>query len=249
MDEEPLELELHGYVDGILDEELMARIESYLSKHPEAAAKVRAYLQQKNDLTACARAAGDSTPAARIDELEKRLARRLRRHNIFRWRSVAVMATLLAVGWAAHVLYLALAADPAHTDEIVQAHMLSTSVPEEIMSISPERMQSLFRRIDAIERLPDLRPIGFQPVGAQLLPSDAGLVLHVPYRDARGTTVSYFLLHAEQDEELPQHILHRNGVTLIYWQHHHSHYALAALMDDERIRRMASFIDAAPDNS
>ncbi|HUO83185.1 MAG TPA: hypothetical protein VM616_10070 [Gammaproteobacteria bacterium] len=245
--EEPLEFELHCYVDGVLDDEAMARMENCIRKHPEMAAKVRDYLQQKDDIRSFARAATATGPSAAINTLERQLARRLKRNALYWWRRVGVIAALVVVGWLGHVVYVPLVEGPEFTNEILQAHILTSGFPDEMLPISEERIGKLFARIGEIEHLPDLRSLGFQPAGAQLLPSDEGIVLHVPYRDAAGTTISYFLFHDRHKAEVPLHLLHREGFTIAYWQHDYSRYALAAQLSDEQTARIAEFVESAPD--
>lgn len=241
----PLEFELHSYVDGTLDDEAMARIEDHLSRHPETAARVRDFLHQKAEIRAFAQQADEHEPPA-LATLERQLAKRLKRRAFLPWRHLATTAVLVTAGWVGHMLYVPLVHGPSFTDDVVQAYMLTSSEPEEIMRLSPERVARLFSRIGEMEYLPDLSRYGYEPIGAQLLPSDEGAMLHVPYRGESGTVVSYFLLHDDTEAEVPQHILHRNGVTLAYWQHDHSRYAIAALLADEEISELTMYVETAP---
>lgn len=242
----PLELELHSYVDGTLDDEAMARIEEYLTQHPEAAARVRDYLRQKAQIASFGRRIDARETPGDLVALERQLLRRLRRRGLLRWQRLAATAMLLAIGWAGHTLYQTATDGPNFADEVVQAYMLTTTEPDEIMRISPERIGRLFARIGEMEYLPDLSRFGYEPIGAQLLPSDAGTMLHVPYRSASGTVLSYFLLHDEAEDEVPRHILHRNGVSLAYWQHEHSRYAIAALLEDDELNALTAYMETAP---
>jgi len=239
-----LELELHAYVDGDLDEESMARVEAYLRNNPDTAAEIRDYLRQKDDLRSAARQKMPLEDSPALAELGRNLAKRLRQDSRAIWRRPVAVAVLFFVGWLSHTLYAPLAQVPPFANEVVQAHLLTSGDVSEIPPISPERVSKLFSRIGEIERLPDLRGFGFEPIGAQLLPSDEGTVLHVPYRDQQGVLVSYFLLHDEDDEEMPRHILHKDGVTMVYWQHDHSRYALAAPLADDHLSRIATFLDS-----
>jgi anti-sigma factor RsiW len=98
-----------------------------------------------------------------------------------------------------------------------------------------------------MERLPDLRQFGFEPIGAQLIPTDEGMVLHVPYRDASGTVISWFLLHDADEAEVRRQIMHRNGVSIVSWQHNHSRYVMAATLADEQLSQLAEFVDFTTD--
>ncbi|HUF72872.1 MAG TPA: hypothetical protein VMR74_08240 [Gammaproteobacteria bacterium] len=242
----PLEMELHSYVDGTLDDEAMARIEEYLTGHPEAAARVRDYLKQKAQIASFGRRIDAREAPGDLAALERQLLRRLKHRGLLRWQRLAATAVLITAGWVGHSLYQELADGPNFADEVVQAYMLTTSEPEEIMLLSPERIERLFARIGEMEYLPDLSRFGYEPIGAQLLPSDAGAMLHVPYRSANGTVLSYFLLHDEAENEVPRHILHRNGVSLAYWQHEHSRYAVAALLEDDELNTLTAYVETAP---
>jgi anti-sigma factor RsiW len=239
-----LEYQLHAYVDGDLDEDSMSVVEEYLRKNPEMAAKVREYLRQKDDIRGFAskEASSDETPA--IHELAKKLANRLKPRRQPRWRRPIMVAVLLAGGWLGHMVYAPLAEGPRFANEIVQAHLLSSSDPSEVLPISPERLSRLFSRIGEEQRVPDLREFGYEAVGAQLLPSDEGPVLHIPYRGNDGSMVSYFLFHDPLEDEVPRHVLQRAGVTMVYWQHDHSRYAVAAPLPDDELTRIAAFLDS-----
>lgn len=243
-DDTPLEFELHGYVDGALDDEAMARIEEHLRNHPDTATKVRDYLQQKNQIRAFARTSDATEASPDIDKLERQLARRLRRGSLLRWPRVAVIAALLATGWLAHTLYVPLTGSQ-FTEDILQAHLLASTTPVNAAPLNTESVGALFTRIGEEQYLPDLQALGLEPIAAQLLPTGEGAMLHIAYRDSVGTVVSYFLLHDDEDEELPRHVLRRNGVTLAYWQHHRSRHAVAAPLPEDRVAKIASFITPA----
>jgi anti-sigma factor RsiW len=239
-----LEFELHAYVDGDLDDEAMARVESYLSKNPDIATKARDYLRQKDDLRRFARAQATTEEPPALRALGKKLARRLRISNFFPWRRAMAMTLLFLAGWLGHVFYVPLVEGPPYTLELLQAHELTAGDPAEILPISKDRVSKLFSRIGERERIPDLRKFGLEPIGAQLMPSHEGLVLHVPYRDSTGAVVSYFLLHDQDQAELPRHILHKKGITMVYWQHDHSRYAITSSLTDEQLSSIAAFVDS-----
>jgi len=239
----PLEFELHGYIDGALDDEAMARIERYLETQPQTAAKVRDYLQQKAEIRGFARTA-ETEASPGIEALERQLGRRLKRQTLFRWPRVAVVALLLAAGWLGHALYLPLAEDQEFTEGIVQAHILASTMPFDAATVTPERVATLFSRIGERPHVPNLDALGLQPIAAQVFPSDEGLMLHVAYRDASDTVVSLFVLHDEDSAEVRRHVLHRNGVTLVYWQHDHSRYTIAGSVADQELSAIADQLEA-----
>lgn len=238
-----VEIELHAYVDGDLDEETMARVEDYLRGNAEAAQRVRDYLQQKHALRRLAQASGPLSESPDIDDLKRRLARRLRPGGRWSWDRSLIVAAMFAIGWIGHMFLQPVVDGPAYTGEAVQAHLLTTVEPGELQPISKERLARLFTRVGSTRRVPDLTVFGFEPMGAELVPSDDGILLHVPYRDASGTTISYFLMHDHKIAEVPRHILHRDGVTLAYWQHQNERYAVAAPLTDDEVTRIANYLD------
>jgi anti-sigma factor RsiW len=239
----PLELELNSYVDGALDDEAMAAVEKYLQAQPQAAAKVREYLQQKSHIRSFSQTPAATAPSAAIDELEKRLAKRLKRRSLLGWRRVAAVALLVGAGWTGHSLYVTLVEGPTYTDEVIQAHILASSSPLETAPLSSDAVARMFALIGEQARVPDLKALGLEPVAAKLVPSEEGPVLQVAYRNAAGALVSFFVLHDDRSDEVPRHVLHRNGITLIYWQHDHSRYAVAAPLSDEQIRQIANLVE------
>lgn len=244
-DRTELELELHAYVDGDLDDEGMARVEEYLRHHPEAARRVWEYLKQKDDIRRFASREVESDQAPAAYRLGKQLAKRLEpKPKIPGGRKrILALAFVFVAGWLGHSVYAPLASGPQFTSELVQAHWLSTSDPTEIPPLSPERVTKMFSRIGEAENLPNLRAFGFEPMGAQLLPSDEGLVLHIPYRRGDGSILSYFLLHRDQEAEVEPHLLKRDGVNVVYWQHDHARHALAGALPQDQISQLADTID------
>ncbi len=246
MNDEPMEFELHGYVDGVLDEEAVIRVEEYLLENPSEATRVRAYLKEKRHIRDYAAGQMAPEPSLSINKLESELALRLRRPQFFRWPQAAVLALVFVVsGWLGTTIIPRLTGQPAFTDEIIVAHGLMSEDSSEAGSVAQERLDKLFSRIGEPARLPDLSTFGLQAIGAQLLASDEGPVLHVLYRGDGGQTMSYFLYHDSKSDEVPLHTLHPKGVTMVYWQHAYSRYAVAGPMSDEDMEAIALHLDSS----
>ena len=240
----PLELELHGYVDGALDDEGMAAVERYLEREPQAAATVRDYFLHKAQIRAHAQNATLTRPSRTIDELTNRLAQRLRPTRLWNLTRVAVIAALFAAGWIGHSAYAPLTADPAYTDEAIHAHLLAATVPVQLTPPSPERIGDLFTRIGERQNVPDLSVLGLRPFAAQLVPTDEGFALQLTYRGDNGELLSYFVLHdTDGEDEIAPHAVERNGITLVYWQHSHTQYAVAGPDTGNRLANIVRVIE------
>lgn len=244
-----IEKNLHAYVDGALTEDGMALVEDWLRSNPEAATRLHVWAQQKEALRRVVDLAPIDSPSAEIEKLTMKLGAALRRPRRSVWPRVAVFAFAFIAGWFGHTFVVPLISGPAYADEIAQAHLMTTAAPEEILPLSPDRINRLFARIGEKPQLPDLRSLGYEAVGAQLLPGDEGAVLHVAYRNEAGVNISYFLIHTVEEDEVPVHVLQRKGVSMAYWQHDHSRYALAATLTDDQLSRIAQAIDATRKNS
>ncbi|WP_339860332.1 hypothetical protein [Paremcibacter congregatus] len=244
MTDRPLEVELHSYVDGLLDEEAMNRVEEYLLENKVVASEVQKYLVDKRNIRKFVDMETGLQPSATVKRLEDQLARKLKRKRFTQWHYAAVLAMVMtASGWVGHDVYQSIYNGPWFTDEIAVAHNLTSLEPGETRPLSTETVQGLFSRIGEPAELPDLTEFGLAPSGARLVPSYEGLVLQVTYRGAHNESLSYFLLHDNKQEELPLRILHRPNVSVAYWQHAFSRYAIVSPMSDEKVRNIADYMD------
>lgn len=244
MEEQPLEMELYAYVDGTLDEETMAKVEAHLMENPEAAKKVRDYLQQNSALRLMANEVTRVEPAAELEKLERRLSRRLKRRSFLRWPYAAVLALVFGFsGWVGNSMYMSRDEKLVFSHEVVTAHSLTAIDLGDIQPVSAERIQTLFSHIGEPARLPDLSKFGLVPLGAQLMPHGTGAVLHIVYQDENGRKLSYFMLHTEKNEEVPLHVMYDESVGVAYWQHKQRRYAIAGTHTRQELRQIAHFID------
>lgn len=95
------ELDLNAYADGQLDEPQRARVEDFLSRNPESAARVMLDLRLSRELRMALTPQAPPPPAART--ATARLARGLRQEALMRrLLRLAPAASLVAVGWLAH---------------------------------------------------------------------------------------------------------------------------------------------------
>ena len=243
----PLELELHSYVDGALDDEGMAAVERYLEREPHVAATVRDYLLHKAHIRAHAESPTATRPSGTIEDLTTQLAEALKptRRRRRRVTRAAVFAALVALGWIGHSAYAPLTAEPAYTGEAIHAHLLAATVPLQLIPPSPEHVGDLFMRIGERQNVPDLSSLGLQPLSAQLVPTDEGFALQLTYRGKSGDLLSYFVLHDAQEDEIAPHSVQRNGITLVYWQHSHTRYAVAGPDRGDRLASIVRLIEPA----
>ena len=244
MNDRPLEVELHSYVDGLLDDEAMNRVEEYLLENPSVATEVQKYLKDKRNIREFADVGSSAPRSAAIRGLEAQLAKKLKRSRFTRWHYAAMLAMVMtASGWIGHSVYQEIYNGPWFTNEIAVAHNLTSLEPGEAVPFASENARGLFTRIGEPAVLPDLTRFNLAPAGARLVPSDEGPVVQIIYRGNNGESLSYFLLHDNKQEELPLRILHRPSVSVAYWQHAFSRYAIVSPMSDDKVRNIADYLD------
>jgi anti-sigma factor RsiW len=122
--------DLDAYVDGQLDVARRIEVESYLSEHPEIAAKVMADLSMRGELR-LALANESAFGRAETRDAARRLERGLAYGRIFHTvQRIAAVAVLVAAGWVAHNSFGAFTATevaasvpaPAYVEDAVRAY-------------------------------------------------------------------------------------------------------------------------------
>ncbi len=248
MADQALEIELHAYVDGVLDDEGMARVEAYLKDNPEAAAQAEAYMRQRQDLRDFAFDATAAPEPRGMAALETQLARALRQDQPAPKRLfvMAVAVAFLGFGWLGHSVYQQRVLGHSFTEEIRVAHLMLANDSTEIAPATPERLARLFSRIGEPLHLPDLSSFDFKPVGANLQPSNEGPVLQILYRNPKGISLSYFLLHDQEYQSLPLRLLHLPSMTVAFWQQDYTRHAIVGALSDQQARAIAAQLSPSP---
>lgn len=125
-----IDTDLDAYVDGELTVARRVEVESYLSEHPDIAAKVMADLSMRGELRMAL--AGESMVVkAETREAARRLERGLAYGRVLgSFQRVAAVAMLMTAGWVAHTSFGAFTASevnasvpaPAFVDDAVRAY-------------------------------------------------------------------------------------------------------------------------------
>lgn len=181
--------ELHVYVDGELPADRREAVETWLSNHPDEAARVAAWRAQAEGIRARYGAViNEPVP----DRLTLRRITRRRRS----WGAIAAAATVAAfviggvAGWMARG---ASAAAPGEvelfTSEALGAHKLyigEVRHPIEVKAEEAHLLPWLSRRVGTTLRAPDLSAFDLKLLGGRLLPGVAGPAALFMYEGANG---------------------------------------------------------------
>lgn len=201
--------DLHAYVDGRLDDDARRTIEQHLARHPEQAARARAWAQD-------ARALRDElddlplppfNPALDPAAIRAGQAARIRS----RWAIAASLLLCLGLGtvggWQARDWRAADMSLPAlPMSDAIAAYKLMVvdrSAPVDFNGSNVGDMQAwLVRNVGPEAKLPDLGAAGFQPRGGRLFATEGGTAAMVLYQDATGKTLSFYVRPPESPQRL-----------------------------------------------
>ncbi|WP_442679078.1 anti-sigma factor family protein [Sphingomonas sp. ASY06-1R] len=226
-------LELDAYLDGELDESRCLAVEDYLSRNPEAAARMMAdfsrrtalrlgqpHLPERIDLAAA---------AAQLDHGMRAPARPIA-HFLARRKWMSGLAAAAAV--AALVLVpnapIAQAGPPTYVGDAIQAYHTSL-----IRADMPSQLETT--RFDArdVQRFTRIRipvlPAGWRITDVQLFPSEEGPALQLMVRIADGQTVSLFAVRSRTDAPAQPATVQKGRTTVAYWRNGDMAYALTGV--------------------
>ncbi|VVO49585.1 anti-sigma factor family protein [Pseudomonas fluorescens] len=193
----PSERDLHAYVDHQLDDADRRLVKTYLENNPEAAAQVRAWQQDAQQLRAALSGALQQPVNQELDPalIRQRLKHQSRRHLA----SAAVLLIAVSAGglsgWQAREMTLPGA--PLPMTDAMQAYRLIAQqgiLPADYKVNADGDMQGwLDRYFTRANRLPDLSGAGFKPVSGRLLSTEQGPAAMVVYEDQGGHKISFYV--------------------------------------------------------
>jgi anti-sigma factor RsiW len=247
--------QLSAWVDGELDSAAQARVEAWLQDHPEDAARVAAWADDRRALHALfAPASAEPVPAALQRAAWRGAA------GLPRWALVASAAGLLVLGGLAGgglvwqqqqrqmaQLQLKLAGGTAQgwVQRAAFAHSVYTIEPRHPVEVKAQEehlARWLTRRIEVPVKLFDLQAQGFELVGGRLLPDGPGKSAQLMYQDAKGLRVTVYLRKPEQGAATAFSYERRGELGLFYWVEEGCGYALVGALPRETLLALAEAI-------
>lgn len=246
--------DLHAYVDGCLPPEQHAQVRQWLACDPEAAARVAAWREQREQLQALfapvlaeplppAMAAGGmalvaalESPAAVIRRMETRVAN-------WPWGRVAASVVLVlagvALGTVARDRGLELAGLTVHepsfldvfVDQAAEAHRFYAAddrFPVEMGADDPEALDSrLSQRLGQTVFAPNLDPVGYKLIGGRSLPSRGGNRAQYMYENDKGKRLTVFAGSLPEPQASNAHFSQRGDIALFRWTEGSLAYAVS----------------------
>lgn len=237
--------ELHAYVDGELQDERRAAVETWLAAHPDDMTRVGAWRAQADAVRNRYGAVAREPLPARFDL--DRLAR-----NVWPWKSIAAAAAIAfllggSVGWFGRDVIGGGAAEErspfqAFTAEAVDAYNLyvvEVRHPVEVPAADADHLvQWLSKRVGYPLRAPDLEKLGLKLVGGRLLPGPTGPAAFFMYEAPSGERFTIYCARSNA----PDTALRYNDIgkaTAVYWANNEVAYVVSGKGDRTRLSDVA----------
>ena len=232
---------LHAYVDNALTDEERRDVELWIAQDPEAAQRVRAYLEQNLALHTL------FDPV--LDEPHSiQLPRTTRAANAPRWLALAATLVLgIGIGFAMRAwqggpsgaISIAREAALAHV-----AYVPEVRHPVEVTAAEEKHLVAwLSKRLDATLRAPSLAAFGYQLLGGRLLPStserDPAPVALLMYENAQGKRLTLLVKREANNAETSFRFSEDQGARVFYWIDGPFGYALAGDLQREELQKIA----------
>jgi anti-sigma factor RsiW len=242
--------QLSAFVDGELPEAECAQVEGWLQAHPDAAARVSQWAQDREALRGLFAAAADEAVPPAL------LAAVWRGPGLPRWALAASAAGLLLAGallgggavWQLEQqreVKLAAGTPQGWVQRAAFAHKIFVAEPRHFVEVKAQEehlSRWLTRRIEVPVKLFDLRQQGFELVGGRLLPDGPGKSAQLMYQDARGQRVTVYLRKPEQGAAAAFRYERQGEVGLFYWVDEGCGYALVGALPRETLLTLSEAI-------
>lgn len=213
------EMDLVAFVDGEVDVVRQFRIETWLSEHPEAAARVMKDFSERTALKLAIRELETSPSPALISLISAAqppapFASSGRRYLAM----AAALVCGLMLGVGTDVYYdPSMVPDPGYLDDAIQSHeasLVRTSMPARpnLPWIRPADIRTAIRI-----RLPDM-PATWRLVDVQVFPSDEGPSAQLLIDTIDHGRISLFSSRTGGDDTFEPMIARRYGETMAFWE-------------------------------
>lgn len=243
------ENDLNSYVDGELEPARLLVVEDYLARNPQVAARVMADLRSRDVLRMALGTALRRAPRQTVDAAGRLETGMFWRGMITRFRKVAAVGFLIAVGWFAHdesgLLHIsgseAAPVPPAFLEDALQAHR--TEIIRSRMA-SQSHSQSYDRdEIFASTRIemPSLPP-AWQVTDVQVFPSHQGASVEAAVQTGSLGRVSLFAAHVDNNVTIQLTMTRNGNDTTFYWQKGSLLFAITGEKAGRPLRRAAHAI-------
>jgi anti-sigma factor RsiW len=234
--------DLHAMVDGRLDPARHPAVERYLAAHPEEAARVRAFMAQRDALRAALAFKQAEPIPARLRIAHLRVARRAAARTRGRV-AAAAMVLLLAGGGFGWALRGALESVVATLPEAAPV-AIAAPATQEALARDTDLAAWLESRLGEAIALPDLTEFGFALKAALVLPDSLGPAALLRYADTAGTKLT--VRRGPTHDPVPRELRCTDapgGLVTYSWSDGQRLHAVTAALPRDRLRPIALAIE------
>jgi anti-sigma factor RsiW len=244
------EEELHAWLDGELPPERMDAVEAHLAAHPEDVARLEAYRADGEALARVFAYAGEA--AIRASEPIPFIRRAAPARHVVAfsgWRRAAAVALIFGAGAASG--WFGRDRIPAQPDDLARfaaeaaaTHTVLASATEPLTVDGRPRNElqaALSAAFGVSVKLPAAERIGYQLVGAALVPAPSGRALQLTFRDQSGSKdseITVYFQHKPGAEETPFRRFDAASVTTMAWEDDDLGCAISGAVSADRIEQM-----------
>lgn len=240
------EADLHAIVDGRLTPDRRAEVEAYLSTHPNDAARLQGYQEQKAALHAL------FDPVLN-EEIPLNMYRPIRRPA---WRTYVLRAAAAALylfvggvaGWWLHsARMLEEAATVAFVEQAAIAHTVYTPEVRHPVEVTAKQevhlVKWLSKRLGTKVQAPQLVELGYHLVGGRLLPGARSPAAQFMFEDERGVRLTLYVRRNDGfNKDMAFRFAQEGRVSLFYWIDGPLGYALVGEIERAALLQVANAV-------
>jgi anti-sigma factor RsiW len=239
----PGETELHAYVDDALDAGTRRDVEAHLAQSPEDAARVAAYMEQRDRLHALY----DEVLEEPVPDALRQAAVRPAARRAYAWAAGWLIAGI-AIGWGL-ARFTDAPADIAvgFPRQAAIAHVVYSPEVRHPVEVGADQEEHLVRwlskRVGTTLKAPVLTREGYGLVGGRLLPGEGGAVAQFMYQDAKGQRLTLYVSKLAQSEGTTAFRYTReNDISVFYWVDGSVGYALSGALPKDELLAVATSV-------
>ena len=242
---------LHAFVDGVATQAERVQVQRYLDAHPAEAARVEAYVRQR-----------ESLKAAFADVLSEPVPARVgtSRLRAVPWRALRVAAVLAWItlgcvfGWLLRGYLDASSPAQSAETELVRrariAHVIYSAETRRAVEVAASQEEDMIRwlskRMNTAVRVPNLSQFGFEALGGRLLPGSAGPACQLMYQNAAGKRLTIYLAGDPSGAAKPLRFSDNDKVHVVFWSDGTLAFAVSSELGNEDLQRIAAAVAQTP---
>lgn len=242
---------LHAYVDEQLSTAEKLKMEDWLSKHPDDAATVHAYILQNAQMRqAFSAVAEDDIPEVMKEQLKEG------KQSVYfftsGWKQIAASILLIGIGlfagWGSQFLgYQTQQPEPrVFASSAIGAHKVFVSEvrhPVEVTAVEEKHLVKwLSKRLGTPIKAPDLTRKGYQLMGGRLLSEGEKPAAQLMYEQAEGQRLTLYVRSSEKQEDTAFQFETNSGVSAFYWIDQNYAYAMVAPVEKRALMDLATVV-------